>query len=172
MTKRREVPAGEVRKLFPLEFAVKLGDEIVEVIADLCTEIEIFGSIRRRLPQVHDIDMALIPKPFMWSGTILTRLKKHFEAKGVDFYLHKVGPGLAQIWLDHDLSVDIWVATASKWGLIRLLKTGSAQHNIKLSSIAKRQGKKITELPDMTTERAIFEELGLDYVPPEEREND
>jgi len=170
LTERRGVPAGEAKKLFSLEFAAKVGDEIVEVIADLCTAIEVFGSIRRRRPQVHDIDMALIPKPFMWSGTILNRLKKHFEAKGVDFYLHKAGPGMAQIWLDHDFSVDIWVATASNWGLIRLLKTGSAQHNIKLSSIAKRQGKKITELPDMTTERAIFGELGLNYVPPEERE--
>ena len=170
MTERREVPAGEAKKLFSLKFAAKVGDEIVEVIADLCTAIEVFGSIRRKRPKVHDIDMALIPKPFLWSGTILNRLKKHFEAKGVDFYLHKAGPGMAQIWLDYDLCVDIWVATASNWGLIRLLKTGSALHNIKLSSIAKRQGKKITELPDMTTERAIFEELGLDYVPPEERE--
>ena len=170
MADRREVPAGEARKLYPLEFAAKLGDEIVEVISDLCIDIEVLGSIRRKRPQVHDVDMALIPKPFMWSGAILTRLKKHFEAKGVDFYLHKSGKGLAQIWLDHDFSVDIWVATVINWGLIRLIKTGSVQHNIKLSSIAKRQGKKITELPDMTTERAIFEELGLEYVPPEDRE--
>ena len=170
MANRREVPAGEARKLFPLEYAAKLGDEIVEVISDLCTAIEVLGSIRRRRPQIHDVDMALIPKPFMWSGAILNRLKKHFEAKGVDFYIHKSGQGLAQIWLDLDFSVDITVATAQNWGLIRLLKTGSAQHNIKLSSIAKRQGKKITDLPDMTNERAIFEELGLYYVSPEERE--
>ena len=170
IAERRKVPVGEAKKLFPLDYAAKVGAEIVENIADLCIVVEVLGSVRRRRPQVHDVDMALIPKPFMWSGAILSRLKKHFEDKGVDFYLHKVGPGMAQFWLDRNLNIDIWVATTDNWGLIRLTKTGSAQHNIKLASLAKRQGKKLTELPDMTTEKAIFEELGLDYVPPEERE--
>ena len=39
-----------------------------------------------------------------------------------------------------------------------------------MATIAKSQGKKLTGLPEMRTEEAIFEELGMPYVRPEERE--
>ena len=170
MTERRKVPAGSAKPLLPLEGYWELGEEVVGVIADLCHEVEVLGSIRRRRPLVRDVDIVLYPKVLMWPGVILSKLKEHFESQGRDFYVHKEGPGMGQIWIDHDLSVDFWTATAENWGLMRLLKTGSVYHNIMLATLAKSQGKKLTELPDMVTEEAIFEELGLEYVPPEERE--
>ena len=170
MTERRKVPAGSAKELRPLEEYEKLGKEVVDVIVDLCYGVGILGSIRRRRSMVRDVDIVLYPKALMWPGVILSKLKEHFESQGRDFYVHKEGPGMAQIWIDHDLSVDFWTATAENWGLMWLLKTGSVHHNIMLATLAKSQGKKLTELPDMRSEEAIFEELGLEYVTPEERE--
>ena len=167
-TKRKPL-TGDDRPDIPLAEAKSLGDDILLTITSMVEKAEVVGSIRRGRPIVHDVDIILIPKPFMWPGAILARLKAKFEAMGTDFYVYKQGPLQAQIVVN-GINVDFWVSSPDKWGLHRILKTGSAQHNIKLASLAKRQGKKLTELPNMETEEAIFEELGLEYIEPRDRE--
>lgn len=57
-----------------------------------------------------------------------------------------------------------------------MIRTGSAQHNIKLSMIAQKKGMKLTHRGlsrngeiIASTEKEIFMALGMDYGPPEER---
>ena len=45
-----------------LKQAEKLAADLVGELALLCERIEVVGSIRRRCPQVKDIDIVLIPK--------------------------------------------------------------------------------------------------------------
>ncbi|PTD94288.1 hypothetical protein C9439_03060 [archaeon SCG-AAA382B04] len=65
------------------------------------------------------------------------------------------------------------------WGSILQMHTGSKNHNIFLCSVAKKQGLKLIrhrlfnretdEKVAGETEEEIYEELGLDYKPPEQR---
>lgn len=147
-----------------LEEGRALGDLVIGAVSELVTRIEVVGSIRRKKFEVSDVDIILTPKRSINLDDIVGVLTDKFG-----FEKNRGGSKLAQVVKD-GVEVDLWVTTKGKWGLMRLLKTGSARHNIKLSALAKKQGKKITELPNMRTEEAIFKELGLSYVLPEERE--
>ena len=48
-------------QLIMAEKAQSLADEVVSNIRDLVKRIEVAGSLRRRKPMVHDIDIVLIP---------------------------------------------------------------------------------------------------------------
>ena len=48
-----------------LKDAEELAKRIVEHIRPHCERVEVAGSIRRKKSEVRDIDLVLIPKPFM-----------------------------------------------------------------------------------------------------------
>ena len=63
-----------------------------------------------------------------------------------------------------------------EWEALLLIRTGSAEHNINMSIQARKLGLKLTHSGltkngkiIASTEKEIFEALGIDYVPPEER---
>ena len=73
--------------------------------------------------------------------------------------------------------IDLYFATPETWGTLVLIRTGSAEHNIKLSMIAQKKGLKLSHgglskngQVIASTEKEIFEALDLPYVEPEERE--
>jgi len=153
-----------------LEEAQKLAQEIVEQILPHCERVEVAGSIRRRKSEVRDIDLVLIPKPFLWNRIIAT-LQRTMNAK-----ILKRGESIAQLTIK-GVNVDLYVASPETWGALLLIRTGSAQHNIKLSMLAQKKGMKLSHkglVKDgkviASTEKEIFEALGLSYVEPEERE--
>ena len=77
------------------------------------------------------------------------------------------------------IKTDLWAVPSVSLGSAMLFVTGSADHNIKLRSIAKRRGWKLTryaleeadtgKVLAQRTEEEIFQAMGLTYVPPEER---
>lgn len=153
-----------------MEEAQKLAQEIVEQILPHCERVEVAGSIRRRKSEVRDIDLVLIPKPFLWNRIIAT-LQRTMNAK-----ILKRGESIAQLTIK-GVNVDLYVASPETWGALLLIRTGSAQHNIKLSMLAQKKGMKLSHkglVKDgkviASTEKEIFEALGLSYVEPEERE--
>lgn len=73
--------------------------------------------------------------------------------------------------------INLYVADQQTYEPLILIRTGSAEHNIKLSSIALRKGMKLTHhglIRDgkviASTEKGIFEALGMDFVEPEQRD--
>ena len=152
-----------------LEQAQKFANQIVEHISPFCDRITVAGSIRRKKPQVRDVDIVLIPKPLLWSRIIST-LQKKMYAKVL-----KCGEKVAQLTID-GINVDIYSTNPKEWEALLLIRTGSAEHNIKLSIQARKMGMKLTHSGlskdgkiIVPSERGIFEALGLDYIPPEER---
>ena len=152
-----------------LEQAQKLANQIVELISPLCDRITIAGSIRRKKPEVRDVDIVLIPKPLLWTRIIAT-LQRTMGA-----IVLKRGIQLAQLTIN-GINVDLYATNPKEWEALLLIRTGSAEHNIKLSIQARKLGMKLThsglskdEKIIASTEKGIFETLGLDYVPPEER---
>ena len=153
-----------------LKVAEELAREIVEHILSFCERVEVAGSIRRKKSEVRDIDLVLIAKPLLWHRIIAT-LQRTMNAGVL-----KRGESIAQLTIK-GVSVDLYVANEHTWGALLLIRTGSAEHNIKLSQIALRKGMKLTHRGltkegkvIASTEKEIFEALGLSYVPPEERE--
>jgi len=153
-----------------LQEAQKLAQEIVKQILPHCERVEIVGSVRRRRKSIRDLDFILIPKPFLWHRIIAT-LQRTMEAEVL-----KRGESIAQLTIK-GVNVDLYVATEQTWGIIRLLRTGSMASNIRLSKRALSMGMKLSHKGLVhackiiaSTEKEIFEALGLRYIPPEERE--
>lgn len=152
-----------------LHEAEKLANRIVEQIHPHCKRIEIAGSIRRKKSEVRDVDLILIPKPFLWPR-IITTLQRTMDAKVL-----KKGNSIAQLTIK-GVNVDLYVATVETWGTVLLIRTGSMVSNIRLSKRALSMGMKLSHkglVKDgkiiASTEKEIFEALDLPYVEPEER---
>jgi len=151
-----------------LEEAQRLAEQFVNEIAICCEKVKIVGSVRRRKPEVKDIDLVLLVKPeHWWDFTLkLRQLSKIIiDGKQVKRVVYK------------GEQIDLYFATPETWGTLVLIRTGSAEHNIKLSMIAQKKGLKLSHSGlsrngqvIATVEKEIFEALDLPYVEPEERE--
>ena len=150
-----------------MEQAEKLAEQFIHEIAVYCEKIKIVGSIRRRKTECRDIDLVLLAKPEqLWNFTFkLKKISKiNVNGKQVKRVLYK------------GEQFDLYFATPETWGALILIRTGSAQHNIKLSKRALNMGMKLTHRGLMkngeiivSTEKGIFEALDLSYVEPQER---
>lgn len=162
-----------------LQEAERLAFKILQVIEPCCENVQVAGSVRRRRPEVHDIDIVVIPKPFMW-GRIPILMRSELYAKpGIG------GPELIRMYVpfanspDGQAQVDFYAATAQTWGIILLIRTGSTDHNIRLCTHAKALGMMLSASRGVLekgmvvaskTEEEIFKALILPYVAPGDRE--
>jgi len=168
----RNVDRSEVE---PLAF------KIVSVIEPYCVRVEVAGSIRRRRPTVNDIDLVIQPKPYSWTE-IIKAIRSEFGA-----VTEKQGEKLATLYVPFAdkqgqgyVQVDLYRASESTWGILLLIRTGSAEYNIFLAKLAIRKGYRLAyskgllnekgEVIASKTEKDVFQALGLDYIPPQDRE--
>lgn len=177
-----------------LEEADELGAEMLAALAPACERIMIAGSVRRRRSQVNDLDIVLMPKASLAEVEFALRespakLEKYGQG---DNWIARVRDGkLAASPTDEGFQVDIWLAKPrqgdlfslikSTWGTILLCRTGSMAHNIQLASLANSKklkwspyrgliDPKTEEVIASETEEDIYEALGLEWRPPEDRE--
>lgn len=163
-----------------LEEVERLASWIVRSIDNFCDpeHVMVVGSIRRKCPEVHDIDIVLIPQAWMWS-TIIQKLKTNWLAEVVE-----AGQELARLKVpagatSEPVQVDIYRARPETWGVLLLIRTGSIGHNIKLCSRARAMNMMLSakqgvikdgKVVASRTEEEIFKALGMDFVEPENRE--
>ncbi len=164
----------ETERKVSLESAQVTAQTVLKKLQPYCKKIAVAGSIRRRRPWVHDIDIVLIPSdPWNLHQELLklgqlsmsgTKIKKVIVAS----------PG-------GPLAVDIYVATPETWATLLLIRTGSAQNNIRLATRAKDRGWHLAASGDGLfnengqrvagdTEESVYQALGLPYQPPEKRD--
>jgi DNA polymerase (family 10) len=134
--------------------------------------IDAVGSIRRMKETIGDVDFLVIskkPKPIM------------------DFFVSL--PGVIKVWgkgstkasvrMREGFDMDIRVLPKRSYGAALQYFTGSKEHNIALRKIAIDKGLKLSEYglfkgPKMVageSEEEIYEKLGMDWIPPELRED-
>lgn len=159
-----------------LDQARPIAERLLYLLTPYCDRIEIAGSIRRRKPAVHDIDVVMIPKPE--AALTINYALSHIGT------IAKDGPKIKQLWYTENqtlISVDIYIATPTNWSTLLLIRTGSKENNISLATIAKTKGWQLRAsgegLLDQDgnriagdTERSIYEALGIPYQEPEERD--
>ena len=150
-----------------LEDAKTIADKFVLQIKEFCKRIEIVGSIRRKKPEVNDIDILLMPKS---KEQLIQKIKKISDVEV---------QGKKLIRAEYfGMQLDIYFTDEETWGILLLIRTGSKEHNIKLCQYAIKKGMKLSSAAGLIknnkviaskTEEEIFKELGLDYIKPEDR---
>lgn len=157
-------------------YAVKIAGNL----EPFCERIQIAGSIRRHKPDIGDIDLVVIPKNLNdLMARCRTSCKPIMEGQVNLSYETPMGIRL-DIYCAQAGFRDLYNVTASNWGSLLLCRTGSKEHNTKLADLALRRGMKwkpYVGLMDSQNlviaaeeEEDIFRALGLDFVPPEQRE--
>ena len=167
----------------PLGEAFVYAKSIVDDLSPFCLRIAIAGSIRREKPEVHDVEVVMIPNPAMsWqmSGFVLANYKILKGSIPAGKYM--------QIKIYEGFNADLFVARKSNWGLIYLIRTGSADFNKSLFVRLNEKGYTSMEgvltrielncgstedeeiFIDTPEERDVFKYAELDFIEPKDRE--
>ena len=133
-------------------------------------EVGMAGSLRRGKSTVGDIDL------LSTDGRAMDAIK---GCPGVA-QIPESGPKRTSVKLEDGVQVDVRLFTKEEYGAALVYFTGSKDHNIALRNLAIEKGWKLNEygLFDKAggrlageTEGEVYAKLGLQYVPPEVREN-
>ena len=160
-----------------LERAEKIAEAVVKRLAQYCKRrgdgdnfyIEVAGSVRRKRPWVNDIDIVLVPSD-PWN------LRHEILGLG---QTRAAGSKIMRVMMG-DTQIDIYFAEPETWATLLLIRTGSAENNIRLATRAKDRGWHLAASGDGLfnedglriagdTELSIYNALGLRYQRPEER---
>ncbi len=137
-----------------------------EVIAYLGVKVDKLGSLRRQVATIGDIDLA-----------VATNNPKEIINKFVSYpgELIEKGPTGASILLSSGRQIDLRVAKPEEYGAMLQYFTGSKYHNIKLRELVVKKHLTLNEYgigkKRFKTENQLYNFLGMDYIPPELRED-
>ncbi|MBN8579886.1 MAG: DNA polymerase/3'-5' exonuclease PolX [Anaerolineae bacterium] len=160
----------------PLGKAYPLAQEIIKVLKGVkgVVDAQPAGSLRRMRSTVGDLDILV-------AATDSAPVMEAFvNLKGVERVLGR-GEFKASIEFFDGVRAQVWVHAPEKFGTALQYATGSKDHNVKLRQIALDKGLSLSEhaLTKVkgkseilcATEEEVYKTLGLQYVPPEMRED-
>ncbi|MCX7897420.1 MAG: DNA polymerase/3'-5' exonuclease PolX [Rhodocyclaceae bacterium] len=135
-------------------------------------KIEIAGSFRRARETVGDLDLLVATRD---ADAAMRRFVAYEEVGEV----LAAGSTRASLLLKSGLQVDLRVIDPTSWGAALCYFTGSKAHNIALRKIAQETGLKLNEYGLFRgrqkiageSEEGLYAALGLDWIPPELRED-
>lgn len=130
------------------------------------------GSFRRKKETIGDIDLLATGKD---PKKIVDYFLKHPDVSHVLAH----GDTKGSVILSDAQQVDLRVLHEDEWGAALQYFTGSKEHNVQLRTMFKEQGYKMNEYGLFKdekkiagkTEEGFYEALGMQWVPPEMREN-
>lgn len=171
------------KHLYP--HAKESADRIVTALKNLkyLDQCEIAGSIRRKKELIGDIDI-LVSAPEKNRTSIFEVFTKHPD---VDRTV-AIGDTKASVVLKNNINCDLRVVDKKEFPFALNYFTGSKDHNVEMRSRARTFGwslneygfskivekgrlKKLRAIPKCSDEKDIYRALGLEYIPPELREN-
>ena len=168
--------AGDGAKRMVLHEAEQYARAIVEYLkaGGGIDEIDVAGSFRRRKETIGDLDIVVTCAPAK-APAVIARFGKFGEVAQVA----SQGETRSTVRLSSGLQVDLRVVEPSSFGAAMQYFTGSQAHNIELRKIAQAKKLKLNEYGVFRgsktisgrTEPEVYGALGLDWIPPEMREN-
>ncbi len=134
--------------------------------------IAVAGSYRRRKETVGDLDILVTQRR---DADVMERFVAYDD---VDRVVSR-GKTRSTVILRSGLHVDLRAVAAVSYGAALHYFTGSKAHNVAVRRMAIKQGLKVNEYGVFRederiagkTEEAVYEAVGLPYIPPELREN-
>ncbi len=107
------------------KLALEIAQKIVSELAPHSERLEIAGSIRRKKPEVGDIEVVCIPKPYetgLFESGIACVVNKWGKVKGT------LPCKYTQRMLPEGIKLDLFFAEEGNWGNIFVIRTGSAEY--------------------------------------------
>ena len=175
---------------------MKVAAELCAALKPACEKLVVAGSLRRRKPDVGDVEILYIGKtevrqdPADMFASITVNLADEVTAaleksgvlerrknvNGSEMY----GPkNKLMRHLATGLPVDLFAATVENWHNYLVCRTGPADSNTRICMAAQERGWKWNpygagfsrdgEIRPMTSEEEVFAFVGLPYAQPEER---
>jgi len=165
-----------------LEKASAIAEDLKRLLEPVCQKIVVAGSIRRKKPQVGDIELLVIPRAnyldkllheLMMKGILAMRLNK----RGSRTY----GPkNKLMVHVPSGIGVDIFSTDEDRWWVSLVVRTGGKVTNRRIAMAAMRKGWHLKAYGSgfsspqgnvvCRSERDVFELVGLRYLAPWERE--
>lgn len=164
----------------PLHRAEQFAERIVGQLTAFCTRVEVVGSIRRRRPEVNDIDLVVLPRDReAFKARCLRRCRA--LTNGEQNFIFETDNGIqVDVFFAREATPELFAPKPGNWGALMVCRTGSKEHNIYLCQHAQRLGMRYApydgvydihnKLIASDTEQEIFDALRLDYIRPEDRE--
>lgn len=172
---KRQLAEGSSGR-FPLGVALPVAEEISRKLVDgkLIREVQIAGSIRRWKETVGDIDLIARSDEPEKAIEAFTRMDNVQEV------LEK-GTTKGSVIYRGNIQVDMRIVKDNAFGSLLQHFTGSREHNVKLRKLALAKGLHLSEYGSKdaatgeqmpcATEPEQYEMLGLQFIPPELRED-
>ena len=167
---------GRPKARMLLSKALTVGEEMVAALRDhpSALRVELAGSARRRADTVKDLDIVVASSdPAALAGAFA-------ELDSIDS-VSTSGEAGAKALTHSGLPVDLRIVPEEAFGNLLQHFTGSGKHNEALRTDAVRRGLHVSEygIADdesggseaFATEEEVYERLGMQYIPPELREN-
>jgi DNA polymerase/3'-5' exonuclease PolX len=169
-----------------LSFADKCVEKLLPWLRGISVKAEVAGSVRRRRPEVNDLDFVCVPLLKIESdllGNIAGMKDETADAireriKSEAWAPIKDGPSYFQ-WIAKGVQVDVWLVDPPTFISNLICRTGSKEHNILMAERARKMGKEWRstkgiysrgELLRLETESEFYHALNLPLIAPEERE--
>jgi DNA polymerase (family 10) len=159
---------------FRLDTAFETAEELVTYLREFkgVEQVTPAGSLRRGRETVGDLDLLV-------TGRDHPGIAEHFSKFSDIAQVLAKGEDKLSVKLKNDLQVDVRLLERQSYGAALQYFTGSKEHNVALRDRAKRRGWKLSEyglfegnkVIASRTEEEIYEKLGLEWIPPELREN-
>lgn len=173
----------------PLSQALPLAEKIAKELRPYCARIEIAGSIRRKRPEIGDIEIVCIPLTQVNlfgdpGGSLLDPELEYLIQEERIIRGDKWGPKYKKFHpaSKPDIAVDLFITTAPEWGYTFTIRTGSADFSARIVTPKQKGGYlpghlqvgycrlwKNGQALETPEEEDIFKALGLEWIPPEER---
>jgi DNA polymerase (family 10) len=169
---------------FQINVAEEVAEKIVSHIRGFGKPIDAItpaGSLRRGKETVGDLDVLVTLAQGKYTRKSVEAISDHILAfPEIDQTLAR-GENKVSFILKNGLQVDVRILEKEVYGAALLYFTGSKEHNVVLRGRANKMGYTLNEYALATlkaerpvareTEEEIYAKLGLDYIPPELREN-
>lgn len=168
----------EKRMVLPLADAI--AEDVIEymtkTLGKTIVQIDKLGSLRRQVATIGDIDLAIATHDFEKTLDAFVNFPKKVD-------IIDRGPTGATLLLSSGRQADLRVSKPESYGAMLQYFTGSKYHNIRLRDYAlkknlslneygiKRLETKNKDLAEFATEKDFYNFIGLDYIPPELRED-
>jgi DNA polymerase (family X) len=161
----------------PIDQALKIAEEYVAYLkkSPAVAQVETSGSLRRMKETIGDIDILVTGKNATKIVNYFTKYPKVNRVLGAGGTKASVMVGTGA----EARQVDIRILPDKLFGAALQYFTGSKAHNVKLRTLAKDKGMKVSEYGVFKgkkmiagkTEEEVYKVLGLAWMPPELRED-
>jgi DNA polymerase (family X) len=169
---------------FGIDVAAEESEKLVAHIRAFGKPIEsvtLSGSLRRGKETVGDLDLLVTISAGKYNPKSVKSIAQHIVIfPDIDQKLAH-GENKVSFLLKSGMQVDVRILEKESFGAALLYFTGSKEHNVALRGRANKMGFTLNEYALSTlkgerpvaraTEEEIYAKLGLDYIPPELREN-